>query len=131
MKELERVVSTLLNEAKGKKKKKGEDKDPSYVALPKEYGYSDSFDFSQPLDQANLYKNQGQVNWGTYTADGSPGESSEKKLRAAVREAISKQSPWFLLGEALRLQESKERIRNAWALAEELLPSASKKGNKK
>jgi hypothetical protein len=132
MKELERVVAALLNEAKGKKKKKKDaEKDPEYIAMPKEYGYADSFDFSKPLDIGNLYKNQGASNWGPYTADGSKGEGSDKALRAAVREHVVSQihksnSPWTVLGEALRLSESKNRVKDAWAVAESMLPTGKK-----
>lgn len=100
------IVAEFLSEAKKKKK---DDKEKKYSPAPESYGYADSFDFSQPLDMDNRLKAQGDANFGPYTSAGQPGD---KKLRAAVREAIMSEmandpSPWDYLSEAMRVNESK------------------------
>lgn len=110
---INKLVSQVISEAK-KKKKKGEDAEKAYVANPREYGYADSFDFSAPLDTANLYKSQGASNFGPYT---NGGDVADKTLRAAIKEEIRLQlseetSPWLFLSEALEM--NKKPMKNVW-----------------
>lgn len=78
--QLKAVIKDALVEAKKSKKKKGDaDLDPTQVV--KGYETDDTCDFSKPLGDDNLYKNQGKVNWGPYT--------EEKAIRMMVRQALS------------------------------------------
>lgn len=110
---INKIVAQVISEAK-KKKKKDADAEKAYTATPKEYGYADAFDFSAPLDTANLYKNQGAANFGPYT---NGGDVADKTLRAAIKEEIRLQlsedtSPWHFLSEAMEM--NKKPMKNVW-----------------
>ena len=68
LKEIKELFNSTITEAKSKKKKKKEREEKKIN--PTGYSYSESLDFSQPLGQYNLYKNQGGVNWGPMTGQG-------------------------------------------------------------
>lgn len=113
MNELNKIVSMVISEAK-KKKKKGDREDPKYSALPKEFGYAEVFDYSSPLGAENRLAQQGNANMGPYT---SGGKEDDKKLRAAIKEAIrfemmNDPSPWHFLSESFEMNEPK--MKNVW-----------------
>lgn len=74
--ELKEVMLEVLEEAR-KKKEKG---DPQLKSLPG-YKKDEKLDFSKPLGSANLYKRQGQSNFGPYT--------EEKALRIFIGGVIA------------------------------------------
>jgi hypothetical protein len=104
--ELKHQIAEILDEAKKKKEKS--DKIKRMSAQIEAYGfYSEEHDFSEPLGARNLYRQQGAVNWGPMTSDGThideksignPNggvsaskymkESDEKAIRSVVREVI-------------------------------------------
>jgi hypothetical protein len=110
--ELKRQISEIIEEAKKKDQK--EKKFKRVGAQVEAYGfYDESHDFSEPLGVHNLYRQQGQVNWGPYTGVGphvnqyGPAntnavglkETDEKALRSLVREVlenglIGEESAW-------------------------------------
>jgi len=108
-KDIKRVISNVLAEAK-KKKEKAEvlKHDPK----PAAYGYSEAFDFSAPLGAYNLYRSQGAVNWGPMTGPGSKIDDKivgqranlEQVLHGIVKE-VSTPSAWAPL-----IKESAENI---------------------
>lgn len=67
LKELPALVESIIAEAK---KKKDKEKKLSKVPEPKEYQYAEAFDYSPPLAAYNLYRSQGQANWGPQTGEG-------------------------------------------------------------
>jgi hypothetical protein len=102
--ELKHQIAEILDEAK-KKPEKAE-KLRRMAAQVEAYGfYAEEHDFSAPLGAYNLYRQQGAVNWGPMTSDGThvdnnvgnPNagsaakymrESEERALRNLVREVI-------------------------------------------
>lgn len=102
--ELKHQIAEILDEAK-KKPEKAE-KLKRMAAQVEAFGfYAEEHDFSAPLGAYNLYRQQGAVNWGPMTSDGThidnnvgnPNagsaskymkESEEKALRNLVREVI-------------------------------------------
>jgi len=100
--ELKLEIAEILDEAK-KKAEKVKDIKKKGVSI-EAYGlYDESFDFSSPLGDNNLYKQQGGANFGPYTSAGTTVDSAfhhpnigaqrmkehdEKALRALVREVI-------------------------------------------
>lgn len=103
--ELKHQIAEILDEAKKKPEKAAKIKRMS--AQIEAFGYYDeSHDFSAPLGAYNLYRQQGAVNWGPMTSDGThvdnkgvgnPNagtaapymrENDERALRSLVREVI-------------------------------------------
>jgi hypothetical protein len=100
--ELKLEIAEILDEAKKKASKSKEIKKRG--ASVEAYGiYDEAFDFSAPLGDFNLYKQQGGVNFGPYTSAGvkldnnyshpntgptKMKESDERALRSVVREVI-------------------------------------------
>lgn len=105
IKEIKKVVSDVLAEAKKKKEKAIALKhDPK----PPAYGYAEAFDFSAPLGAYNLYRNQGPVNWGPMTSAGTKIDDKivpqRERLEAALRgiqTEAAKPSSWERLSEAV------------------------------
>lgn len=96
-KDIRKVVSEVLAEAKKKKEKAAALKhDPK----PAAYAYAEAFDFSAPLGAYNLYRNQGPVNWGPMTSAGTKiddkivpqRERLEAALRGIQKEAVQPSS---------------------------------------
>lgn len=65
---LRKVVNSILEEAKKKKKPKEGEQDLDSV--PGSYKKHPNFDFSTPLGSMNRYRQQGQANFGPYTGTG-------------------------------------------------------------
>jgi hypothetical protein len=133
--ELKVVIAEVLEEAKSKLNKEDKKKLNAVMAsgLGKmAYGtYAEAFDFSHPLGDDNLYKQQGGVNWGPYTSVGptvaqnfaNPNiriaihESNEESaIRRVIREVIANgltpsNSAWA------PVMESKNTFDNHWEAA--------------
>lgn len=138
--ELRTIVEGLILEAKKKKKAKKGDANPLAGTAGGAYGsYAPAFDFSKPLGPANLYKAQGQVNWGPQTSVpdeelddkvSGMGELDEDFVRAFVRSVIQEEtelseSVWDQIEEAT--EKSLVPTENPW---EQALQSLVKKDKK-
>lgn len=105
IKEINDIVGRVLLEARKKKKK--EEPKRKHEAVPGEYGYSESLDFSDPLGDDNLYKKQGGASWGPLTSPGTslkdkvPGQKSdlESVLKGFMKES-QEPSSWNRLAES-------------------------------
>jgi hypothetical protein len=118
--EIKSFVDDVLSEAKKKKKIPNEPLGSDREVEPSNeegegYKYAEVFDFSKPLDNLNLYRRQGQVNWGPHTGVGQriPGEDgndvdvepTDKTLRDVVKESVMEEvdrnpSVWLELAES-------------------------------
>lgn len=98
--ELKVVIAELVEEAKKKKEIKAKE---NQGRAKNAFGsYSEALDFSWPLGQNNLYRQQGGANWGPSTSEGpkvdqnfsNPNirlqikEEDEKTIRSIVREVL-------------------------------------------
>ena len=138
--ELKHQIAEILDEAKKKPEKAAKLK--RMAAQVEAYGfYDESHDFSAPLGAYNLYRQQGAVNWGPMTSDGThvdnngvgnPNvghqfmkESEERALRGLVREVIenglvdesSAWAPFLASKEPIfesTWEEASHRITEAW-----------------
>jgi len=68
--ELKLVIAEVLEEAKKRTEKAIKARENSGRAKNAYGTYAEALDFSWPLGPYNLYRQQGQVNWGPYTSDG-------------------------------------------------------------
>jgi hypothetical protein len=97
--ELKLVIAEILDEAKKKSEKI--EKTRKRGAAVEAYGlYDEAFDFSDPLGPFNLYRQQGQANFGPYTAENIPYDGAyhrdnrgatqvhEQAIRQVVRDVI-------------------------------------------
>jgi hypothetical protein len=136
--ELKLTIADMISEAKKKAKK--EDKIEKLGAQVEAYGfYNKEHDFSAPLGAYNLYRQQGQVNWGPQTSAGTrvdsnvgnPNaihikESAEETLRALVREVlenghITEDSAWSPF---LRRASASPIFESSWEEAEHRMNEA-------
>ena len=134
MNELKLEIAEILDEAKKKASKSKDIKKKG--ASVEAYGiYDEAFDFSAPLGDFNLYKQQGGVNFGPYTSGGNgfkneyshPNtgqvkmkENDERALRALVREVIQNglvpsNSAWAPL-----IEKREQVSEGAWGAANNL-----------
>lgn len=102
---LQEMVDKVLSEAgkKGKKKEKGVVSD----VKPGAYSYSEALDFSTPLGDHNLYKAQGQANFGPYTGVGPVVDDSSRKAKSNMSSIMS---AWDKLAEAVNPTGTWEQI---------------------
>src|SRR5574337_420724 len=94
--ELRQMVNKIVLDEAKKKKPKDE---PKLNDATKKYGsYSEAFDFSSPLGSLNLYMQQGQSNFGPYTATANEAPMKESKSPSSLVESIestlSEESSW-------------------------------------
>lgn len=138
IRELKRQISDIISEAK-KAEEKESKSSMSRRPQVEAFGFYDAeHDFSSPLGAANLYRQQGAVNWGPYTVDNSADprglagagshnpngggvaaqfnmrEGDERAIRALVREVIQnglidESSAWSPF-----LKKSEPLFENSW-----------------
>ena len=114
--ELQEMTDRLLGEAKKKSKKaKNAAKTDVPSVKPDAYSYSEALDFSAPLGALNLYRSQGQVNWGPHTGVGPYIDDNPHRI-----EPNSLQGAWQKLHRTL-IPESA----GAWRKLGSLLESGS------
>ena len=123
--EIKMIVSDVLAEAKKKKEKSEKAKKEVH---PAGYSYSEAFDFSTPLEEYNLYKSQGAVNWGPMTSTGTKiddriaGGRSETEsilrsfIKEAIREEVGEDSSWQQLSEIIA--PTPKKFGNVWEAAQ-------------
>ena len=88
IKELKKFVTSVVVEAKKKKEDKEEKK-----VFPKDYRYSESFDFSTPLGpDHSLYYQQGRSSLGGFTSGPYPGGTSDFLKKESNN--VNKDSAW-------------------------------------
>lgn len=134
--ELKHKISEIIEEAKKKPEKA--DKIKRTSAQVEAYGfYTEDHDFSAPLGAYNRYRQQGAVNWGPMTSDGThvdqygpanPNilglhEADEQALRSVVREVlenglIDEESAWAPF---LARASSEPIFESSWAEASAML----------
>jgi hypothetical protein len=105
LKELRKIVSETILEAKKSKKKIENPSDSK--EHPKGFKTADNVDFSEPLDDRNYLKQQGAANFGPYTST-SKSLKDEVNQDNPLKEAIDSmvfeeicKDPWGFLGEML------------------------------
>lgn len=98
--ELKALVESTLAEAKKKKKK--EELEEEATVHPAGYSSNPAFDFSAPLGAYNLYRSQGQVNFGPYTGPGTKiddhrlgaNSNGNSYQQAVFSEGVDPRSAW-------------------------------------
>ena len=108
--ELKSLIGEVISEAKKKAKKKPKKEKLEELEVNTDgHAVDIKLDFSAPQGAENLYRKQGQVNWGQYTSntdtidDSLYGTKTEELIRGVVRAAIAesmtadKTSEWHRL----------------------------------